>query len=93
MTVASTSGAGKLKGLICQRAQETLLAGQTHSIHGADFLVMRGRLEPDQLRCICEIFDVPVYAYRISLASAMALGATGVSTLSGDGIGSISGEC
>jgi mutator protein MutT len=48
---------------------------------GADFVVLRRRLDPAQIAAICAGVKVPVFAHGIALPEAWALGAAGVSDL------------
>jgi hypothetical protein len=48
---------------------------------GADFLVLRNELSHTEITYVCELVSIPVYAPRLALKEAWALGATGTSDL------------
>lgn len=50
---------------------------------GADFVVLRRRLEKAEISALCAQMNVPVFAHGITLEEAWELGATGVSDLTG----------
>ncbi len=68
---------GKLRGVCCSNATEAAGAASA----GADFLVMRGELQREQLTSLCESVPVPVFARNIPLETAWSLGASGISDI------------
>jgi hypothetical protein len=69
---------GKLQGVSCSNVMEALAAASA----GADFLVMRRELLNEHLASLCQSVPIPVYAQKIALEAAWALGASGINELS-----------
>jgi mutator protein MutT len=68
-----------LVGALCHGLPDATRA----AAEGADFVVLRHRLEKAEISALCARMNVPVFAYGITLAEAWELGATGVSDLAG----------
>lgn len=68
-----------LVGALCDGLPDSVRA----AAGGADFVVLRRRLENIEITAVCAGMNVPVFAYGITLSEAWALGATGVSDLVG----------
>ena len=93
--IVASSGPGYrivAKGALGRRREETGLIGAfcdglTDAIDtaagGADFLVLRQRLDTAQMTGLCAGVNVPVYAHDVGLPEAWMMGASGVSELAG----------
>ena len=68
-----------LHGVFCANADEAVTAARV----GADFLVMRHALGPDELAGLCGLVHVPVFARGIELEEAWASGASGLNEIIG----------
>jgi mutator protein MutT len=68
-----------LVGVLCDGLPDATRA----AAEGADFVVLRRRLEKAKISALCARMNVPVFAHGITLAQAWELGATGVSDLAG----------
>jgi hypothetical protein len=66
-----------LHGVFCTNVDEAVAAARV----GADFLVMRHALGPDDLAGLCGLVPVPVFARGIELEEAWASGATGLNEI------------
>jgi len=77
---AGATGEGRLKGKFCSGALEAIEAGAGAG-SGADFLVMREALGPEELAELCRRVSVPVFARGVELEEAWGLGASGVSEI------------
>jgi 8-oxo-dGTP diphosphatase len=66
-----------LHGMFCTNVDEAAAAART----GADFLVMRHALGPDELAGLCGLVPVPVFARGIELEEAWGSGATGLNEI------------
>src|SRR3984885_2477558 len=75
--VAGADDAPRLRGVFCASADEGSAAARA----GADFLVMREALAKEELKALCGIVSVPVYAAGVALEKAWELGASGVSEI------------
>ena len=75
--LADADNAPRLRGVICASADEGSAAARA----GADFLVMRELLAEEELKALCGIVSVPVYAAGVALEKAWELGASGVSEI------------
>src|SRR5271156_5347009 len=75
--VADADNAPRLRGVICASAEEGSAAARA----GADFLAMRDVLADEELKALCGIVSVPVYAPGVGLEKAWELGASGVSEI------------
>jgi 8-oxo-dGTP diphosphatase len=75
--VADADNAPRLRGVICVSAEE----GSAAARGGADFLVMREALADEELRALCGMVSVPVYATGVALEKVWELGASGVSEI------------
>jgi mutator protein MutT len=75
--VADAGNATRLRGVFCASAQGRHAAVRA----GADFLVMRDVLADEELKALCRIVSVPVYALGVGLEKAWELGASGVSEI------------
>jgi 8-oxo-dGTP diphosphatase len=65
---------GRLCGVWCDGMADAMAASDA----GADFLVLRNELSHAEIRSMCELVPVPVYAPGLALEAAWELGATGV---------------
>ena len=74
---AGATGEGKLAGVFCTDAAE----GRAAAGAGADFLVLRYALLPDELAELCRLVPVPVFARGMELEEAWASGASGVNEI------------
>ena len=74
---AGFEASGRLSGAYCGDLPGALSACAA----GADFLVLRERMDPDALAALCEAVNVPVYARAIELDEAWRLGASGTAAL------------
>jgi hypothetical protein len=61
----------------CSNVIEAIAAASA----GADFLVMRRELQNEHLTSLCQSVSVPVFARRIQLEAAWALGASGINEI------------
>jgi mutator protein MutT len=75
--VADADNALRLRGVFCGSAEE----GSAAMSAGADFLVMREVLADEELKVLCGMVSVPVYAAGVALEKAWELGASGVSEI------------
>jgi 8-oxo-dGTP diphosphatase len=75
--VADAGDTARLRGVFCASAEEGSAAARA----GADFLVMRDVLADEQLKALCGMVSVPVYAMGVALEKAWELGASGVSEI------------
>jgi 8-oxo-dGTP diphosphatase len=75
--VADADNAPRLRGVICVSAEE----GSAAARGGADFLVMREVLADEELKALCGMVSVPVYATGVALGKAWEMGASGVSEI------------
>jgi mutator protein MutT len=66
-----------LVGALCEGESEAASAASG----GADFVVLRRRLEKAAISTLCTRMNIPVFAHGITLEEAWELGATGVSDL------------
>jgi len=71
------AGEGRLAGAFCSGVHEAMDAAGA----GADFLVMRRALQPEELADSCRRVAVPVFARGVELEEAWGLGASGVSEI------------
>jgi mutator protein MutT len=67
----------RLHGVFCTNADEAI--GLARS--GADFLVMRHAVGPDDLEGLCRLVSVPVFARGLELEEAWASGASGLNEI------------
>jgi mutator protein MutT len=74
---AEAETGGRLCGVCCDGMADATAASDV----GADFIVLRNELSHTELRSICELVSVPVYAPGLKLADAWAFGATGINEL------------
>jgi mutator protein MutT len=74
---AEGSLGNRLRGVLCESAAEAAAAARA----GANFLVLIEPLSPGELAALCRSIDVPIYAPKIALEEAWALGVSGVSEL------------
>ena len=74
---AGVVGADRLWGAYCEDLPGALSACAA----GADFLVLRERMDPEALVALCEAVNIPVYARGIELEEAWRLGASGTVAL------------
>jgi mutator protein MutT len=65
---------GRLRGVWCSGMADAMAGSDA----GADFLVLRNELAHAEIKSICELVAVPVYAVGLGLEEAWGLGATGV---------------
>ena len=65
---------GQLRGVPCEGMADAMAASDA----GADFLVLLHELPHGEVKAICELVPVPVYARGMELEAAWELGATGV---------------
>jgi 8-oxo-dGTP diphosphatase len=75
--VADADNAPRLRGVFCTSAEE----GSAAASAGADFLVMREALADEEIKALCRIVSVPVYALGVALEKGWELGASGVSEI------------
>jgi mutator protein MutT len=75
--VADADDAPRLRGVFSASAEE----GSAAASAGADFLVIRNVLADEELKALCRIVSVPVYARGVALERAWELGASGVSEI------------
>jgi len=75
--VADGGTAPRLRGVFCSSAEEGSAAAKA----GADFLVMRIVLADEELKMLCGMISVPLYALGIGLEKAWELGASGLSEI------------
>jgi mutator protein MutT len=73
----SGEAAGQLHGVWCSSAADALAASDA----GADFLALRYELAREELRSICELVAVPVYATGVTIEDAWETGATGIAEI------------
>ena len=76
---AEPDAAGRLSGVWCLGLAEAMAASDA----GADFLVLRNELPPGEIKSICELVPIPVYAPGLRIEEAWELGATGVDEIGG----------
>jgi mutator protein MutT len=76
---AEADAAGRLRGVWCDGMADALAGSDA----GADFLVLRNELPHEDIRSICELVPIPVYARRLGLREAWGLGATGLVEIAG----------
>ena len=74
---AGASSKRRLQGALCRDSYGARQAASA----GADFLVMREELPPDELAALCTDVDLPVFARGVALERAWTLGATGVNSM------------
>ena len=74
---AEADAAGRLRGVLCDGMADAMAANDA----GADFIVLRKELSHTELRSLCELVSVAVYAPGLKLEDAWALGATGLNEL------------
>ena len=67
----------RLKGAFCACAAQGAVAAAA----GADFLALRVPIAVEELETLCRSVSVPVYARKIALESAWAVGASGVNEI------------
>jgi len=67
----------RLDGALCRESRTARQAASA----GADFLVMREVLPPDELAALCRGVDMPVFACGVALERAWTLGASGVNLM------------
>jgi len=67
----------RLCGVECGSAAESAAAAEK----GADFLVLRGVLDEEELKTLCEGVAVPVYARGLTPERAWGLGASGINAI------------
>ncbi len=72
------AGSAQLHGVYWDRKLPAAAGG----VPGADFLVLRERLDAAELTALCDAVQVPVYAHGISLQAAWNAGCIGVNELS-----------
>jgi hypothetical protein len=65
---------GRLRGMWCEGMADAMAGSDA----GADFLVLRNELAHGEIKSICELVAVPVYAKGLAAEEAWALGASGV---------------
>jgi 8-oxo-dGTP diphosphatase len=70
---------GRLRGVWCSGMADAMAGSDA----GADFLVLRIELAHAEIKSICELVAVPVYALGLGLEEAWGLGATGVIEIGG----------
>jgi 8-oxo-dGTP diphosphatase len=66
-----------LRGVLCASAEEGVAAAKA----GADFLVMREALGDEELKALCQLVSVPVYALEVALENVWVLGASGLNEI------------
>jgi mutator protein MutT len=71
---AEADADGRLCGVWCDGMADAMAASDA----GADFLVLRNELSHTEIRSMCELVPVPVYAPGLGVEAAWELGATGV---------------
>ena len=76
--VADVGNALRLRGVFCSSAEDGSAAAKA----GADFLVMRVVLADEELKTLCGMVSVPVYALGVGLEQARELGVSGLSEIS-----------
>jgi mutator protein MutT len=76
---AEPDAAGRLSGVLCGGMADAMAASDA----GANFLVLRNELPYADIRSICELVPIPVYAPALGLEEAWELGATGVVEIGG----------
>jgi len=74
---AEPDAAGRLSGVWCLGLAEAMAASDA----GADFLVLRNELPHADIRSICELVPIPVYAPGLGLEEAWDLGASGIAEI------------
>ena len=74
---AEPDAAGRLSGVWCLGLAEAMAASDA----GADFLVLRNELPHADIRSICELVPIPVYAPGLGLEEAWQLGASGIAEI------------
>jgi mutator protein MutT len=67
----------RLCGVFCAGAAEAAEA----ALAGADFLVLSKALPSGELATLCQLVSVPVYARRLAVEEAWALGASGINEI------------
>ena len=78
--VADLGGAdsgARLRGVWCSGMADALAGSDA----GTDFLVLRNELPHDDIRSICELVPIPVYARGLGVEEAWELGATGINEI------------
>ncbi len=78
--IGDSTGVSRLFGVGCSSVDDALYVGQHASV---DFLVMRRETPADDLQRLCQSVGIPVFVRGMELEAAWALGATGVSMLTG----------
>jgi mutator protein MutT len=78
-TSAEPDAAGRLRGVWCDGMASAMAASDA----GADFLALRAELPHAEIRSLCGMVPVPVYARGLALEEAWELGATGVVEIGG----------
>jgi hypothetical protein len=73
----ATADDARLRGAFCATAADA----EATAGDGADFLVLRAAIPPDQLAVLCRRVSMPVYARELVLDEAWALGASGTSEI------------
>ena len=76
---AELDAAGRLSGVLCLGLADAMAASDA----GANFLVLRNELPPGEIKSICELVPIPVYAPGLRIEEAWELGATGVDEIGG----------
>ena len=76
--VADVGNALRLRGVFCSSAEDGSAAAKA----GADFVVMRVVLADEELKTLCGMVSVPVYALGVGLEQARELGVSGLSEIS-----------
>jgi mutator protein MutT len=77
LRAAESTNNPELQGVFCATIDQA--AGMSRV--GADFLVMRHALAPDELRGLCRLVSVPIFARGIKLEEAWASGASGLNEI------------
>jgi mutator protein MutT len=73
----ATDGA-RVRGMLCADAAQAVAAARSG---GAQFLVLREQLAPNDLAALCQSVSVPVYARALALEEAWTLGASGTNEI------------
>jgi mutator protein MutT len=74
---AEPDAKGRLRGVLCAGLSDAMAASDA----GANFVVLKRGLPRAELKPLCELIPIPVYAPGLALEEAWGLGASGINNL------------